>query len=577
MGILDRLELFLRRLNVHLRLIVAFTLVLALVTGVMGIYATVVMQQKVIEAAREKLATDLALGWEILDFYYPGDWAIRNGVLYKGDTIIEGDYRAVDRIGKLTGDTVTIFKEDTRVSTNVMKGNERMVGTQVSEKVREEVLEKEKPYTGLADVVGTQNETAYQPIRDKNGKVIGIWYVGVPRTPYDNMVDHFRISMIVYSIVGILLGFLAAFLIAYSVSRPLRRIQGAVAVTSEGDLSQKIPTRANDEPGRLARMVNAMIERISELICKTNDIIHNVSESSSQLLSRSELSASNMKAMENRAVEMKQGAALQADLTGRSKAAVGEMTVAIQQLAGNAQEVSTSASQATTRAEEGSRQVEKAVKQMTVISQTVNSTAHIVEGLSVKSQEIGQIVDLITNIATQTNLLALNAAIEAARAGDQGRGFAVVADEVRKLAEESASATKRISELIVEIQGESEKAVTAMEAGTREVSNGTEVVAVAGEAFQHIIQAISAVYEQIQEISAASEEMAASAETALDSIIQTTEAAEANSLAADSISGLVDEQMEGVQEINQAVDGLNNIVQDLQEAISFFKINGNKA
>ena len=331
----------------------------------------------------------------------------------------------------------------------------------------------------------------------------------------------------------------------------MRRIGDAVQKTSEGDLTQQVPTRANDEPGRLAQLVNVMVEKMSDLIRKTNELIINVSQSSSQLLTSSETSAATMENMNLRANEMRSSANVQAELTSRSKAAINDMSAAIQQVAENAQEVSGSAISATSRAQDGEQQIEKAIDQMDVISHTVNSSATIVEGLGAKSQEIGQIVDHITNIATQTNLLALNAAIEAARAGEQGKGFAVVAEEVRKLAEESGEAAKRIADLIKEIQVEADRAVSAMEDGTGS-SNGTEVVSSAGEAFHHIITAVTTVNEQIQEMSAASQEMAASAETAIDSIEKTTDAAESNSEIAENISQLAQEQMAGIEEITSS-------------------------
>jgi methyl-accepting chemotaxis protein len=227
---------------------------------------------------------------------------------------------------------------------------------------------------------------------------------------------------------------------------------------------------------------------------------------------------------------------------------------------------------ASNKAEDGEKQVEKAISQINIISTTVNSTAGIIEGLGDKSQEVGQIVDLITNVANQTNLLALNAAIEAARAGEQGRGFAVVAEEVRKLAEESGEAAKRIAGLIREVQIEAERAVNAMKDGTREVAQGTEVVASAGEAFEHIIDAVNTVNQQIQEMTAASEEMAASAESAIHSIEQTAAAADNNARAAEHVSQLAGEQMAGLEEITASVDNLQNGIIELEKALDYFKI-----
>jgi methyl-accepting chemotaxis protein len=572
MKIMEWIEKISRRIDVRYRLVVIFTLIIAGVTGIMGIYATSVVSDRLVTAAEEKLLSDLKMGEYIIDQAYPGEWKIENGLLYKGDNVINGQHEIVDRIGNLTGDTVTIFSGDTRVATNVTKDDQRMINTQVSEEVKHAVLDKGEIYVGEADVVGTVNYTAYQPIKDAQGKIIGIWYVGVPSTKYDSIVDDFRLHMIGYTIIGITLGLLAAFILAYTVYRPLLRIRSELKYMGEGDLTKTIEIVGKDEISRVASGVNLTVERISELIGKTKNLTGIVSASNQELAKRSEMSATLMEKMAEQANEMSQSAERQAELTGQSRQSITEMSAVIQQVAETAQQVSSSAFSATHEAETGEEKLNLAVGQIDTISRTVNSTASIIVGLGVKSKEIGQIVDLITSIADQTNLLALNAAIEAARAGEQGRGFAVVAEEVRKLAEESGEAANRIAGIILEIQNEADRAVRAMEDGTREVAKGTEIIDEAGQAFQEIIKTINIVNQQIQEMAAASQEMAASAETAIVAIEATTEAAVTNAHAANQISAFVEEQMAGIKEMDAAVDRLGEIIADLEQSIAFFKI-----
>lgn len=572
LNLINKYELLARRINVKIRLIITFTLVLMAVTGLMGIYATSVMSQKILTASHEKLKSDLALGREIINQQYPGDWHVTDGKLYKGNTLMEGNYEIIDLIGKSTGDSVTIFRDDTRIATNVTKNGQRQVGTQASDEVVQAVLRQGQTFIGRASVVGVWNETAYEPIKDAAGDIIGIWFVGVPATTYDTMVSHFRNSMIGYSFFGIIIGFLAAFMIAYTVHAPLRRITQGIERASEGDLSIPIPQKSNDELGILANRINKMMTKMAELIGKTQNLIVTIGQSNADLLSNSNSCTTLMQDMTSRSGAMSTNAANQAELTSQSRQAINEMSAAVQQLAQNAQEVTSSALTATNKAEDGQKQVGKAIQQIEVISQTVNTSAGIVEGLGNKSQEVGQIVDLITSIADQTNLLALNAAIEAARAGEQGRGFAVVAEEVRKLAEESGEAAKRIAMLINEVQYEANRAVTAMHDGTREVSHGTQIVASAGEAFQQIIQSFSAVNQQIQEMSAASQEMAASAETALYSIQQTHMAADQNAADAQNVKAVAAEQMAGLQEVAASVDRMTVIIEELKVAIAYFTV-----
>ncbi|MEE8484813.1 MAG: methyl-accepting chemotaxis protein, partial [Nitrospinota bacterium] len=170
------------------------------------------------------------------------------------------------------------------------------------------------------------------------------------------------------------------------------------------------------------------------------------------------------------------------------------------------------------------------------------------------SQQIGEIISVIDDIADQTNLLALNAAIEAARAGEQGRGFAVVADEVRKLAERTTRATKEISVMIQSIQSNTLKAVSSMEGGTRDVSSGVQLINQAGKSLENIMNMIASVTANVEGIATSSEQQSTTAEaisknTAIASEVSTelSTAAEQSSKSAKQVSMLA-EQLKGMVE-----------------------------
>jgi methyl-accepting chemotaxis protein len=187
--------------------------------------------------------------------------------------------------------------------------------------------------------------------------------------------------------------------------------------------------------------------------------------------------------------------------------------------------------------------------------------------LGERSKEIGQIVDTISGIAGQTNLLALNAAIEAARAGEQGRGFAVVAEEVRKLAEQSQDAAKQIAVLIGEIQGETDRAVAAMNNGTREVKLGAEVVNASGKSFQEIAEMVTRVSGQTKEISAAIELMANGSQQIVESVKEIDELSKHASGEAQTVSAATEEQSASMEEIASSSQALAHLAMDLREAL----------
>jgi methyl-accepting chemotaxis protein len=195
---------------------------------------------------------------------------------------------------------------------------------------------------------------------------------------------------------------------------------------------------------------------------------------------------------------------------------------------------------------------------MTRISDRVKDSAEVIKSLGTRSDQIGQIVGLINDVADQTNLLALNAAIEAARAGEHGRGFAVVADEVRKLAERTSHATKEISNTIYAMQSETKKAVSSMEEGVNEVGTGTSEAAKSGAALQDILRQINKVTGEINQIAVASEQETATTNEIASSIQQ--------------ISEVMQETARSIQENTNASSQLANLAGSLQTMVRQFKL-----
>jgi len=237
---------------------------------------------------------------------------------------------------------------------------------------------------------------------------------------------------------------------------------------------------------------------------------------------------------------------------------------------------------------------------MLKVKDAVFETAQRIQDLGVQSQKIGEIIQVIDDIAEQTNLLALNAAIEAARAGEHGKGFAVVADEVRKLAERSGKATKEIAELITNIQRGTKVAVDSMQVGTREVESGVELAQDAGQSLKEIVQGVNTAGEQVHKImeiineiltgseevskavnnvaaiteenSAATEEMSASAEEVNSSMQNIASISEENASGAEEVSASTEELTASIEEISSSSEQLARMAQELQNMVARFKI-----
>jgi len=227
-------------------------------------------------------------------------------------------------------------------------------------------------------------------------------------------------------------------------------------------------------------------------------------------------------------------------------------------IAQNCQMAAEGAHRASKSAQNGAEVVEKTVAVMGQIADKVQETAKTVESLGARSDQIGNIIGTIEDIADQTNLLALNAAIEAARAGEQGRGFAVVADEVRALAERTTRATREIGEMIKAIQNETKGAVAAMEQGVRQVESGTQEAAKSGAALRDILEQVNDVAMQVNQIATAAEEQTATTTEISSNMHQITD--------------VVQETSRGAQESSAAAHRLASLASELKQAVSRFKI-----
>jgi methyl-accepting chemotaxis protein len=310
-------------------------------------------------------------------------------------------------------------------------------------------------------------------------------------------------------LLSLILGLAAAiFLIRNFVTR-INGVAEAMKSVASGDLSNQLKIGSNDEIGDLSGNINKMLSNISTMI-------NSIKENAAQVASASNL-------MNSSAGQIARGAEEAAAQAGVVATASEEMSATSSEIAQNCNMAAESSRCATDSASEGASVVRETVAGMDRIAQRVKETAKTVESLGSRSDQIGQIIGTIEDIADQTNLLALNAAIEAARAGEQGRGFAVVADEVRALAERTTKATKEIGQMIKAIQNETKGAVSSMADGVNEVERGTKEAAKSGAVLEKILEQINNVTMQINQIATAAEQQTATTSEITGNIQQITE------------------------------------------------------
>lgn len=387
------------------------------------------------------------------------------GDLYKGTVKMNDNFEIVDKIGELTGDTVTIFRGDTRVSTNVKdEAGNRAINTQATDIVKETVLDNGKTYIGKANVVGVWNQTVYQPIRNANGDVIGIWYVGIPNTIYDRLAADFRNMLILFSIVAILLASIVVWIITERMTRPLVMLEKVTNKVAQGDLTQQVEAvKSKDEIGTLALAFERMIGNMRSALRKIADSSEEVTMGAQNISTAS--------------TSLSVGGTEQASSIEELTASINEI---YEQTRVNGESVENAIDLvgcAQTKINTGDQEMKKMLGCMDDINES--------------STNIGKIIKVIDEIAFQTNVLALNASVEAARAGEHGKGFAVVAGEVRNLSIRTTDAVKQTRSLI--------------ETSGKNVDLGIAVAKRMSEALEEIKSSMKAVATRIETVGKASE------------------------------------------------------------------------
>ncbi|RUS46771.1 methyl-accepting chemotaxis protein [Cohnella sp. AR92] len=343
-------------------------------------------------------------------------------------------------------------------------------------------------------------------------------------------VNSSRLIVLILSAVAIALALILGLWISQLISAPLRRIAELLKKVATGDLTEKSTIRLKDEIGQVSDSVNEMIDNLRMLVGNLSTSSHNVAAASEQISGSSQEIASSV---------MDQARNVQS-----INELIRELSRAIESVARSAEEAASLSDSTRQGAVEGGKVVGESLQAM---DQVGDAMSHLRED----SDKIGDILEVIADIAEQTNLLALNAAIEAARAGEQGRGFAVVADEVRKLAERSSSATKQIGSIIKGMQSNTIHSVEAVEKAVL-LSRRT------GEALDGIIASANETAQQVAEIAAASEEQSAQSEDVLHSI--------------ETISAASDQVAAASEQTSASTVSLAHLAEELQKNALAFKL-----
>jgi methyl-accepting chemotaxis protein len=422
--------------------------------------------------------------------------------------------------------------------------------------VLEQLEEYKKPVEGVIDIAGGDLSTAtmfmgtaddkFQILNKNLGDLITL-EAKLSEGQYNFAMGSFQ-KVLFISIAVLAIAVICSLLISLFMTKlitvPINKTIEVIEDISKGDLTKRDDVLSHDEVGAMGNHFNAFVEKLHQAI------VH-VARSSTDV-------SSAATTLDSAAEQMATGVEEAAAQVNSVATASEEMSTTSSEIAQNCVMAAKSSEKANSAAISGEKIINETVNVMKRINERVKESARIIKSLGARSDQIGEVVGLINDIADQTNLLALNAAIEAARAGEHGRGFAVVADEVRKLAERTTEATKEIGDTIEAMQAETKGAVSSMEEGVKEVEVGSVEAEKSGDALSDILKQINAATVEINQIAVASEQQTATTNEIANNIQQ--------------ISEVMHDTSVRIQDNASAASQLAGLAKDLQKLVGQFTL-----
>ncbi len=550
-----------------------------ILAATLSIYASNSIHDGMQEEFLEGLRTTAVAVHAGFDSINPGeDYTLNeNGDLMKGDHDLTSDETLLDSYVAGTKMEITLFYGDTRVATTLIgEDGKRIIGTKASEEVIEKVLLNGEEYHSTdLEINGKPYYAYYVPAKDHSGKIIGMFFVGEESTAVNAFINKKVMALGGISILMLLVAFFLVFFAAKKISAAVLDTEKVLIQLSEGDLTATVNPKSLKRTDEIGTMANALDRTLKEL----RNIITHI-QHSADVLKREGTDLGDMASQTSHTTdeislaveEVSKGAITQAEEVERATNLVSDMGMQIEQIVHSIDvlyQVAESMQKAGNEAQNNMNLLKDSNEQTNI---AIEKVAENVEKTDKSVAVIAEALELITDIADETNLLSLNASIEAARAGEAGRGFAVVAAQIQKLAEESNASAAQIAEIISTLSQDSANTLTVMDQLREYITVQQEKMLDTIDKFSSVREGIVSSTDNTSQIHTQASECDNSRVSVVDIIQDLSALSEENAASTEETTASMQELNATISLLSNAAKELQDLAVSLENDMRFFKL-----